>query len=378
MRSLPAALHLLLQLGDRRLVGEPAQWPRVAEVDHRVEQRDVVDPVVLDLVEVGGGHHREGATQAQPDHVDLLRRGDLADHVERRERAVQQVVVHGRARHRGVRVSVADREDGTAVLHRPLDEAAPGRQVHDVVLVDPRRAAQQRDLVYLLGLRQVLEDLDQVAAVHHLRRGAGEVAADLERAGVHLPGPAVVVQHVVDEVAPAVDEAAPAGVQRPLEYRRIGDREVGRRERVGEEPHRQLRLALVHRVQIGDAQQVHAVLAGGEVGLPQCPERRVLLPGRVAEPAVARVHPHRALRRLAGEAVERGGAGTEQLLAEAERQRQPADRVLGRGPGGGGERLPQQRRVVVGEQRGLGGQEERRLRRRLVPVRSGHDPPSGR
>src|SRR5690242_21290836 len=46
-----------------------------------------------------------------------------------------------------VRVAVADLEHRVAVPDRPLSEALPRREIHDVVLVDPRRAEQERDLV---------------------------------------------------------------------------------------------------------------------------------------------------------------------------------------------------------------------------------------
>jgi len=332
---------------------------RVGEVDHRVEQGDRVDPVVAHLVEVGGRHQGERAAQAEPDQVDLAAAGDVLDDVHRRAGAADEVVIHGGVGHRRVGVAVADREDRALVAHRPLDEAALRGEVHHVVLVDPGRAAQQRHVVDLAGLRLVLQDLDEVAAVDHLRRGGGEVAADLERRHVDLARPAVVVQHVVDEVAGAVGEAATAGVQRLLEHRRVGDREVRRRERVGDEAQRQLRLAGLHRVEVGDAQQVQAVLAGGEVRLAQRPERGVALPGGVEEPLVLRVDRHRAVRRLPGEAVERRRTGGQQSFAEAERQGHVLQRVFGRGLDRGAERLAEQRGVVVGEQRRLRGERRR-------------------
>ena len=92
------------------------------------------------------------------------------------------------------------------MLDGPLDQALPGREIHDVVLVDPRRAEQQRHRVHLLGLRLVLDQLDQVAAVDH-RAGRGRhVDADLEPGAVD-GGPATVVPEVAQHVLRAPDQA---------------------------------------------------------------------------------------------------------------------------------------------------------------------------
>ena len=74
--------------------------------------------------------------------------------------------------------------------------------------------------------------LHQLVAVHHLARREGQVAADLEPAGVDLARPALVVDQVVEELLRALDQAAAAGVERPLERGRVGGQEVGRRHRV--------------------------------------------------------------------------------------------------------------------------------------------------
>ena len=359
--EVPVALHAFFQLGHGRLVGEQRQRARLGVVQHRVQQGDRVDPVVAHLVQVGRGHHGQRPAQAEADEVDPLGAGDLADHVHRRPRALDQIVVHRGACHRRVRVAVADREHGPPVLHRPLDEAALRRQVHHVVLVDPRRTAQQRDLVHVLGLRHVLQDLDQIVAVDHFGRGGGQVAADLERARVHLPRAAVVVQHVVDEVAPPVQQAAAPGVQRPFQDGRVGRRKVGRRQRVVQERERQLGLAGLDPVQVGDRQQVQPVLPPGQVRLPQPPVRRVLLPGRVEEPLVPRIGCHRPVGIAPGEAVHRGRTGVPQPLAELQGQRRRRQRTAGHRPPGRRQRLTEQGRVVVLEQRGFRRQDLGRL-----------------
>jgi hypothetical protein len=228
--------------------------------------------------------------------------------------------------------------------------------------------------VHPFGLRHVLQHLDEVVAIDDLGRRAGEIAADLERSGVDLPRTAVVVQQIVDEIAPSVDQAAPTGLQGALEHRRVGRREVGGGHGVLQERHRQLGLAGLHPVQVGDLQQVDAVLPPGQVRLPQTPERRILLPGRVGEPLVARVHRHRALGGAAGEPVQRGGARIPQPFAELQRQRRGRQRALGRRAGGGRQRPAEQCRVVVLEQRGLRRERLRGLRGLVLRrVWCGHD-----
>src|ERR1035437_5308978 len=68
-----------------------------------------------------------------------------------------EVVGETKVAHALVRVAVANDETVVVVLYRPLDEALVGRQVHDVVLVDPRRTEEQWHVVDLLGLGLVLE-----------------------------------------------------------------------------------------------------------------------------------------------------------------------------------------------------------------------------
>ena len=288
----------------RLLVGEGAEDARLAVVEQGVEQRDRADPVVALLGEVGRQHGGQRAAEAQADDVDLGRAGDLGDDVERFPRAVDEVIVERHAAHGGVRVAVGDREHGPLVLYRPLQEAAAGRQVHDVVLVDPRRAGQHRDRTDLGRLRRVLDELHQVVLEHDLARGGGEVFADPERPGVDLARPAAVVEHVVDEVAGPGDQAGPAGLKRPLERGRIGQQEVRRRERVHQEAGRERGLGVVHGVPRPGLEQVVDQPRRGQVRLTDGEEGRIVGPRPVREPLVAlrdgdrrrRLHAHPAGR----------------------------------------------------------------------------------
>ena len=140
--------HLRARARDRRSVGEDAEHAGLAEVDQRVQERRGADPVRRRSARGSASSIAVSVPPRQrPTMFDLGRAGDLLDRVERGARPVEQVVVERDVAHRLVGVAVADREHGVAVLDRPLDEAPPRREVHDVVLVDPRRAAEQRDLV---------------------------------------------------------------------------------------------------------------------------------------------------------------------------------------------------------------------------------------
>ena len=182
------------------------------------------------------------------------------------------------------------------MLHSPLQQAAAGGQVHDVVLVDPGRAGQQRDLVHLLGLRRVLDQLHELVAEDDLALGRGQVLAEPERPPVDLLRPAAVVGQVVGEVTGPGQHAGAAGLERPLQRGRVGEQVVRRGECVAEQAADQLGLPVGHRLGRTGRQQVVAVLPGRQVRLPQREERRVLFPGRIREPAVLRIGGQGGLR----------------------------------------------------------------------------------
>ena len=84
----------------------------------------------------------------------------------------------------------------------------------------------------LLGLRRVLDQLDQPIAVDHLARRDGEVAPRRERLGVDH-GQAALLE-VVQEVARPVGEAGAAGLHRPAQRCRVGKEQQRRAGRVDE------------------------------------------------------------------------------------------------------------------------------------------------
>jgi hypothetical protein len=59
----------------------------------------------------------------------------------------------------------------------PLDEAPSWGEVHDVVLVGPRGAHQERVLVDLVSLRRVLDEFHELVAENDAAWGCGQVGA---------------------------------------------------------------------------------------------------------------------------------------------------------------------------------------------------------
>ena len=84
----------------------------------------------------------------------------------------------------------------------------------------------------LLGLRRVLDQLDQAVAEHHLARRDGEVAPRRERVGVDHGQPPLL--EVAQEVARPVGDAGAAGLHRPAQRRRVGEQQERRAGRVDE------------------------------------------------------------------------------------------------------------------------------------------------
>ena len=221
-----------------------------------------------------------------------VRLGDLLDHFQRLPGPVDEIVIHRDPGHVGRRVSVADREYGPLVLDRPLDEASPRGEVHDVVLVDPRRAAEQRGRVDLRRLRRVLQQFHQVVAIDDLGGRGREVLSDGEFAGVNLPGTAVVVEQVVGEVVCALSQARAAGFDGAFKRGGVGQQEIGRGECVHHQPGQQACFRLLDSLEPGRGDQLVHELGERLVVHPQRVESRVLRPGAVGEAAILRVELH--------------------------------------------------------------------------------------
>ena len=126
-----------------------------------------------------------------------------------------------------IRVAPTDHEGLQAVFQGKLNEAVARAQVENVVLVDLWRHHQQRFGILLLAHRLVLDQLQQLIAKHHGAGGGGDRFADLERLLGDLPGQAVVVQEIIDQMTDAAHQAVAAGVEDLLDRQRI-EQGVGR------------------------------------------------------------------------------------------------------------------------------------------------------
>jgi hypothetical protein len=131
-------------------------------------------------------------------------------------------------------------EHGQALVHRPADEALLRVQVEDVEAVDPGREDHDRGRQHLLGGRGILEQLVEWGLVNDLAGRHRDVAPHLERVRIGVGElPALEVRHQVVE---PLEQVLPLGLEGLLEDQRVGQREVGRAERVGERAGREAEL----------------------------------------------------------------------------------------------------------------------------------------
>ena len=189
-----------------------------------------------------------------------------------------------------VRVDPGNDEHRVAARHRPADEGIVGPEIEDVELVDPGRHDQQRLAVHRLGRRLVLDELDQPVLKDHRARRGGDVAADLEGVHVGLPGAQAVpgVLEVLGELAHPPHQALAPGLAHFAQHHRVGQREVGGRERIHDlasDEVELLRLAAVEPLDAGEAAAQPARIQ--QIGLLEKVEDRVVRPFGVAEAVVA-------------------------------------------------------------------------------------------
>ena len=131
----------------------------------------------------------------------------------------------------------ADHEQGDALVDAPFDEAFLGREVEDVEAVDPRREDHQRRLQHLVGRRRVLDQLVERRLLDHLAGRRRQVAPDLERARLGLRQ--LARRDVLEHVGEALEQILAAGLDRPLQHLRVGQREIGRAHRIDEAARRE-------------------------------------------------------------------------------------------------------------------------------------------
>ena len=262
--------------------------PRLGEVEQAGEGGRRLDPLVL-----GGRHVRQRAQQqraadAVADCVHLALTTGLFDGVQRRQRALEHVVLEGFARQLGPRVDPGNHEHGVALLHPPADQRIFRLQVHHIELVDPRRHHQQRAPVHLIGNRGVLDQLHEAVLEHHLAGRGRDVDAHLEcaRIGHARIQPPAAALHVLQHVPQAVQQVLSARFHRGAQHFRIGGDEVRRRQRIGELARVERQLAACGRIEVAHASDLfQQPLTGQQIALAYQVEGRQL-PVGAAKPAI--------------------------------------------------------------------------------------------
>ncbi len=235
------------------------------------------------------------------------------------------------------------------MLDRPFDQTPSGREVHDVVLVDPRRAEQQRDRVHAFELWLVLNQLDQVAPVHNRAGRSGHVHADLESGRVDLRGPTTVVFEVAEHVLHALDQALATGLEGSADCLRVTGQRVSRSECVDDELRGEPRLAVLHPLKPGRVEQLGHQLGAQQVLLREQEVQRVVGKRRVGEPLVPIQRNHRPGCLI----TERAFGCRFQCCRHANREAAVGgchpDRVLHECDAGCGERAKERDRIGAGE-----------------------------
>ena len=116
--------------------------------------------------------------------------------------------------------------------------------------------------------------------MHDLPGRDGQVAADLEGAGVDLRGHATVVTDVVGQVSGARDQALPAGLGGLGHCVGVGEQVVGRGDRFGEEGHGEVGAVAALPVELHLVDETVGGVPLDEVGLHEAAECSPARPGR--------------------------------------------------------------------------------------------------
>ena len=123
-----------------------------------------------------------------------------------------------------VRVAPGQDDDGVALADQPAQHRVGGRQVEEVVHVDPGRHDDQRPRGHLASLRRVLDQLDQRIAVDHAAGLGcrGRLQRRLQRRQAQCQSA------VVNRVGQATRQVAAGLLQRAAQYLGFGQPGIGR------------------------------------------------------------------------------------------------------------------------------------------------------
>ena len=187
----------------------------------------------------------------------------------------------------GADVAPGNHEHRMALLHGIAHKGVLGPQVQDIELVDARRHHDEGPRAHLRRDRAVLDQLHQVVLVNHVARRQGEAGADLEGRFVALPDASPV--RIRDQVRDPPGDALAPGLERLLQRRGVGGREIRRAHGIAPLLHRKPQPVLGPGLQIRALGKIGEKARSQQVGLLQIRVIRVIAPIRGREAAVPRL-----------------------------------------------------------------------------------------
>ena len=196
-----------------------------------------------------------------------------------------------------LRIAPRNHEDLLALLDEVLDHAAPGRDVHDVVLVDHRRHHEQWNGAHLGCLRGVLNQFEHRGLQYDGPFGDGEVLPHRIGVGLDHRRHPRLRKHVSGKGSHAPYRAQTAGIDQRLPAQRTDQRVVAGRQALHKVVDDELHLLVVAPIQLRVGKQPLGGLGTCQIGLHDSVQQRILLPRRIGE---AFVGARRSAVRLAG------------------------------------------------------------------------------
>ncbi len=157
-----------------------------------------------------------------------------------------------------------------------------------------------------LGLRRVLDELEDLAAIHHRARRQGQVPAHLELALIDLARHAEIVGEIVDEILQSVEQALAACLGDPLQGAGIAEQRIGGRKGFGEQLQHEARALAILVRGVGAIEYAGEHVAPRDESLHEALVVAAFLPDDMAEAPVARIGgdfrtPHGDLEQFARE-----------------------------------------------------------------------------
>ena len=150
------------------------------------------------------------------------------------------------------------------MLHRPLDEALLRREIHDVVLVDPGGQSSSGTSCTSVGLRLVLDQLDELVAIDDLPGVAAMLRPSTNGRGVTWRGlPPLWRTSPTKALMPR--SASARRQPGPAQRRGVGQQEVGGCHRVEQQLAAEASLRRRRFLEFRDVEQLHQQITGLQV-----------------------------------------------------------------------------------------------------------------